>query len=170
MQCLSVVGVSRPADCAVFCRPSRITPNIATANERTPWQQRQHRLPLPAADCLSVRCVSLLGWSSLPAAACCWTSSHSDYGQSRAHESACIPQQPLFDACLPPVAVPNEHHDERAPRPDCCQVRTDLFAPLSVMFLAPTAPDAAALPMPLPNFMLFVFQFSGWKPACNTRA
>jgi hypothetical protein len=59
--------------------------------------------------------------------------------------------------------------ESRAPGQTAVQFYTDLFAPLSVMFLAPTAPDAAALPMPLPSFMLFVFQFSGWKPACNNR-
>jgi hypothetical protein len=45
-----------------------------------------------------------------------------------------------------------------------------LLAPLTVMFLAPTAPDTAALPTPLPSFMLFVFQFSGLNSACNSRA
>ena len=145
-------------------------PNIATANERTPWQRRQHRLPLPAADCLSVRCVCLLGWSSLLAAACCLMSSPSDYMQIRRCDASAKRSSPYIGKLLPPAYCSRTRTSRNQERQTAVEFYTDLLAPLSVMFLAPTAPDAAALPMPLPNFMLFVFQFSGWKPACNNRA
>lgn len=49
------------------------------------------------------------------------------------------------------------------------QRQAHLLAPLTVMFLAPTAPETAAFPTPLPSFMLFVFQFSGLNSAPAAR-